>query len=81
MKLSCLIVCGHLDNRFHEYQRDRFCGDEDSIFQLSFLIISNFGEAEKSSLLSNDQAGHPFNVGSIQVIYSIPGSHETTDFE
>ena len=46
-------------------------------FQWSFLILGNFGEAMKISIISNDQTCYLINVGSI--IYSISCSRETTD--
>ena len=61
---------------FLENSRDGFSG-EHPIFHLSFLIVGKFGVAKKSSLLSNDQTRHLFDVGSI--IYSIFHSHKTTD--
>ena len=68
-------MCAKLD-RFLENERDGF-GDEHITFQLSFLIMSNFGGAANISILSNNQTGHLLIVGSAS--YSKSCSDETTD--
>ena len=43
----------------------------------AFLILGQFAEATKISIISNDQTGHLCNVGSM--VFSISCTRETTD--
>ena len=76
MKNSCLIRCiGNLIGSLKIKETDFVASTLHSNCQ--FLIIGQFGEATKISILFNNQTCHLCNVGSI--VYSISCTPEATD--